>query len=224
MPITRTTFRLWAGEVLSPTVLTGEFGHKLAVGTLGLVWDMIAETYRQAVKSWILLSREFPSDALALMGDARNMPRYPNENDDGYKFRLHHAWTTWQQAGTPQSVKNHLELGLGWSVEVEENHTWNWDGDASKHARAWFIVRGHGFEPLLWGDGHAWGSDGTWGSSATPADVNAVRSIVRLWKNGHLLAMIVIVMDDAQWDADAPPDGSWGNPVNRSEGAIYWLG
>lgn len=225
MTLSRTTFRSFTADVLSPTVLRGQMGERLMVGTIGLIFDMIAESCRQAVKSWMITSREFPSDALPLMGEARRLPRYQNEGDDGYKFRIYHAFETWAQAGSPQSVKQHLELSFGVTVQIEENHTWNWDGDVSKHARAWFIVRGHGFGGANWGEsGRTWGNTFTWGSNATLADVRDYRAVVHQWKPAHVRPFIVMVFDEAGWDADTPPDGTWGPPNSRSTAAFYWEG
>lgn len=125
---------------------------------------------------------------------------------------------------------------------------WDWDGStlSAAWARFWLLIyptTGTPKQPWdregTWGDGATWGDDGeTLGSTATPDDVQAIRSIVRTWKRaGSRCLWILVVFDDTAFDpADtAPPlpDGTWGDwsmnsggvqVPTRSTDAIYWKG
>lgn len=132
---------------------------------------------------------------------------------------------------------------------VNKATAWNWDGSPLTQAwgRFWLIIQPTiGGEPWTpgpdWGDptlwGGAWGTPGyTWGSTATPNEVSAIRSLVKVWKRaGVKCPYVLIVFNDT---ALAPtlmapplPNGTWANysknsggtqvPARSSE-AIYWL-
>jgi hypothetical protein len=222
---TRTTFQLYAG-LLSPTALRGPIAERLVQGTLGFVFDMLAETMRAAVKSWMLGSQDYPSDALPVMGQARMLPRYPTESESAYKLRLHAAWELWAQAGSPQIIIAQLSYGLGLTALIEENHTWDWDGEPALWARMWTVITGHPWVSWTIGDGTAIGQSGkTIGSTARQADVDAVRAVVAQWKPAHVRSEhIIVVLDPGLWAAGTPPAGDWDIVTNRSAGAIYWDG
>lgn len=132
-------------------------------------------------------------------------------------------------------------------VVTRPTPNWDWDGDDTKISRAWLIIYP---PPALWTQGPAWGdpdlwdgawgSEGfTWGSTATPAEVDSVRAIVKEWKAAHTLYQnIIIAFDEADFDpTGAPgaplPDGTWGHWSKTVAGvqvparllnACYWDG
>lgn len=139
----------------------------------------------------------------------------------------------------------------GTTHSVVRDTAWNWDGlfgtgTPPVWSRFWVLIyvtvptaTGAPTQPwqrLTWGmPGLTWGSGYTWGSTATPADVQAIRSIVETWKpEGTHCRYIAVVFDDAAFDpAGALPDGTWGpwtktsgtvHVETRSKAAIYWPG
>jgi hypothetical protein len=96
-------------------------------------------------------------------------------------------------------------------------------GTALYWSRFWVVLTDHSWtDDGTWGDPGTWGDGGTWATTATPDEVRAVRNIVRLFKGAHeVCTFVVVVLDEPTWDTEQP-DGTWGNPINRSEAAAYW--
>ena len=133
------------------------------------------------------------------------------------------------------------------SVLLDQGN-WDWDGAAaSEWGRFWVIIYPPATGELWnqtpnWGDADLWGGEWgragyTWGSTATPDQVQAVRSIVRQWKPaGTTCEWVVLAFAPASFDptdASPPnPDGDWGiwhervNPAVpvRLGTASYWDG
>lgn len=129
---------------------------------------------------------------------------------------------------------------------------WDWDGAAATQwGRFWVILYPPSDGSLWtqdpdWGDADLWsgewGRDGyTWGSSATPDEVQSVRSIVRSWKPaGTTCEFVILAFDAASFDptdSQEPvgdlPGGDWD--INHELGsdpavaarlstATYWPG
>ncbi len=111
--------------------------------------------------------------------------------------------------------------------------TWDWDGTPSTpvKARFWLIL----WLPLsvtpspLIGDPALWdGAIGTPGfvigqDGVAPADVIGMQKLFhgRAWKPHGSKAMYAIV-GSATADLFPAPDGTWGNPANRSTNFYYW--
>lgn len=210
------TYRKWAIDN-APTWLRGTWGGKL-VETLGFLFDAIEETNFEAGAAGTLEAPTFPTDAIALIGSERNMERYTAETDDQYKARVQGAWVAWPQAGTTNGVLSQLTAG-GFTAALKEMRDWDWDGDAANWSRFWVVVAATGWSPTHWGDGRSWG-EGVWGADATAAEAATLIRIVRKWKPGHVVATIVVVLDDVAWAA-GQPDGTWGDPANRNPAALY---
>lgn len=85
--------------LLSPGSWRRYWGERF-VGVFGLLCDDIAEGAKHAVLVSKFTSSLFSADTLRTLGEERNMPRFPEEDDDTYKARLQNAWTLWRQAGT----------------------------------------------------------------------------------------------------------------------------
>jgi len=124
---------------------------------------------------------------------------------------------------------------------------WNWDDDPAKWSRFWVLLYP---PPSLWtvtaediGDPGLWGGaigpSGrryTIGTTATPAEVSAVRGVVREWKPaGTRCVNIILAFDPDSFDpvdATPGPDGTWGrwgigdDPRARArlDTARYWDG
>jgi hypothetical protein len=216
-------FLSYTAEALSPTVLQGARGERLA-GAFALMFDTLAETANEAVKARFLGSNTHPVDALPLIGQERMLPRYPVDSDASYRARLRDAWNAWTKAGTDVGIVAQL-AAMGLTAYVrEQNIDWDWDGDTANWSRFWVVITGHPWSRWKWGDGHTWGGGQSWGSSATVAEVRSVRALVRKWKPARSVCPYIIVVMEADDWALQQPDGSWADPANRSAAAIYWRG
>lgn len=210
------TYRRWAIDN-APTWLRGNWGGKL-VETFGFLFDAIEEANFEGGAAGSVEAPTFPADAIALIGSERNLERYTSETDDQYKTRVHGAWVAWPQAGTTNGVLSQL-AAAGFDAELKEMRDWDWDGDAANWSRFWVVIHNTGWSRTHWGDGRRWG-EGVWGCDAPREEVHTLRRLVRKWKPAHVVAIIVVVLDEVTWSAEQP-DGTWGNPVNRSRSALY---
>jgi len=210
------------------SALAGEAGKALVAGTIGLLFDGMLESARQAVRSMLVGDTEGPAyDAVGDCGREVSLPRVGNETVDDYLARIADPWAFWPYAGDEDVIIAQLAL-LGLTAEIHPLGTgpneWNWDGDAANWSRFVVVITGH-----PWGPPYKLGAgkilDGTWtlGSTATPQEVRAVRNIVRKWKPGiWKCESIIVVLDATAWQTDAPPDGTWGDLGNRPTSAAYW--
>lgn len=210
------TYRAWARDNC-PTWLRGTWGEYL-IGTFGFVYDAIQETHYEAGAVASLDAPSFPIDALPHVGSERNIERYASETDATYKARVRGAWVAWPQAGTKNGLLSQL-TAAGFDAEIMEMKDWDWDGDADNWSRFWVIIHDSGWSRTHWGDGRVWG-EGVWGADAEVEQVHTLRRLIAKWKPGHVVCIVVVVLDEVTWLAEQP-DGTWGDPANRSESALY---
>ena len=199
--------------------MLGEWGLRL-VSVIGTAVDNAYDEVFEASAAGSVAAPTFPADALPLLGSERNIERYPIETDDQYATRVKGAWESWEQAGTMRIV---AELSyLGFDAEIKEVHTagWDWDGDTDNWSRFWVIITQDVWDPIYWGSGGAAWGDGVWGCDATQAEAGTLIRLIRKWKPGHMVPITVVVMDEETWDEEQP-DGTWGDPANRSTSALY---
>jgi hypothetical protein len=212
---------------LSPRVLRGPVGARF-VGALGLMLDMLASGARSAVLGRSMLSKEFAPDALPLKGSERGMPRVSGESDATYFHRVYDAWRIWQRAGTGPGLIEAFSW-MGWNVSIVSNRDWNWDGHPENWSRIWIVVEpGHGVgDDGLWGDPNPdgsdalWGDGGIWGTNASARVFRDAHMLARDFKPGHYLVSHIILKLDS---ASVTPDGTWGDPTQRSTHWLYWRG
>lgn len=222
--------------------------------SIGLVCDALVERVRQGVEArW---PQYAPSDALGLIGRDRKIRRGRDETDASYAARLLQWLDDWKVAGNPFALMGQLRAYCGvdlrmrtvdnsgnwYTVEADGSRSvllaqgnWDWDSQPTKWARFWVVM----YPPsTLWvkspalGNASLWGgaigsSGYTIGSSATPAEVAAVKSIVRDWKPaGTTCVRIILAWDDADFDPEGAsppnPDGDWDKSSNRIANACYW--
>lgn len=213
-------YRTWAMQIV-PTWLRGPWSEKL-VSAVALPFDMLAELSRFAGASSYFSEPEFAPDALTYLGRERLMPRYPGESAAAYKARLWAAWDAWKQAGTTQGLTSQL-AAWGVTAEIKEMWDWDWDGDTDNWSRFWVVITGHPWAGTNWGE-FEYGDGTTYGSSASADDIASVRSLVRKWKPAHMVCEnIIVVINPALWAVEQP-DGTWDEPANRSDAAVYWEG
>lgn len=190
----------------------------------GLIAESISELAFLAVKVNNLYAEALPQDALLYIGRERLIERYPTETDFSYRRRLQIAWPSYQWVGTSQSIENQL-FYAGFEAYARDTTQWDWDGASADWSRFWVVITGHPFDAWHYDeDGYSWDGPQVWDSTATSADVALLRGIVRKWKPAHMrCSHLILVLDEASW-ISAQPDGSWGDPTNRSDGAIYFPG
>jgi len=213
------TYRQWALEN-TPPWLRGTWGEQL-VNALGGIFDEARDMIYQAGAAGSVDAPTFPNDALGVLGNERNIERYPAENDSQYKARVKGAWESWSQAGTMRLVAEIAYLGP--TAVIKENFTsgWNWDGDSNNWSSFWPVITNHGWSFTTWGQsGLKWGNQRVWGCDATPNDAATLLRLIRKWKPAHAFPITVVVMNTGSWNSNQP-DGTWGNPANRSAAALY---
>jgi len=204
--------------------------------------------------------------ALGYIGRDRRIRRGFDESDASYAARLLTWRADHRLEGTPASLFSQLRGFLsphnpvmryvnrtgtstvGWAtidsagvfsyVPVALN--WDWDTQLSLASRFWLVI----YPPSqlwtddgLWGDGDSyWGDEGTWGSTATTAQVETVRGIVKEWASAASICQEVIIAwssgDFEPIDSSPPnPDGFWANYGKNVAGtevparitnAAYW--
>lgn len=189
-------FRNYLSHIVPPW-LRRYWGERLVGGAVGLYADLLMEGAAQAVKAAWLRSNTSPDDALARIGDERNVPKVDGETPDQYRERLGNAWETWEEAGTPTYGDNVLEP---WGFTPAGVFIYSWhDGDedaASTHWSKFWVVALDGtvgaetvtipFDQAIWATMPlTWGSGTTWGSSATETQVRGMCSQLWHFKAGH---------------------------------------
>lgn len=210
------TFRAWARDH-APTTLRGTWGEKF-VGLFGFLFDAIVDANYEGGASASIEAPTFPDDALPYVGSERAIERYPSESTATYKERVQGAWVAWPQAGTLGGVLSQL-TAAGFDAEIKEMKDWDWDGDAANWSRFWVVLHNTGWNRTTWGDGRVWG-EGVWGCDAPRDEVHALRRLLQKWKPAHVVCIVVAVLDEVTWAAEQP-DGTWGDPGNRSHSALY---
>lgn len=211
------TYTQWALDNCPPW-LHGTWGTKL-IETIGAVFDSAYNAAFEAGAAGLLDAPTFPADALALIGNERNIERYPAETNDQYRARVKDAWASWSEAGTMRLAEE-LDY-LGFTAEIKENFTagWDWDGDSDNWSRIWIVITEHPWEPIHFGDSGLYLGSGVIGCDATQDEAGTLLRLIRKWKPGHTFPITVVVMDE-DW-ASEQPDGTWDDPANRSDTAIY---
>ncbi len=203
-----------------------------------------------------------PPDALAAMGRDRRVVRGINESDADFAARLIKWLDDRKTAGNPWTLMRRLSeyLGAGpafrtvdasgnWfsrdadgveSVLLNQDN-WDWDGDTTgRWSRFWVIIYPNGLWTTTvddWGDVDLdWAeADHVWGCTATPEQVQTVRSLVNDWKPGGTVCVnIIIAPVTSSFDPTAPePDGLWARWSKTVDGvrvpsrlntARYWSG
>ena len=140
-----------------------------------------------------------PDDALNLVGEARDIPRFPGESHDAYRARLTIAFDTHAWSGTAKGIVDSLEAycsALGAAdpvVTVLED----WQGAFPSALGSWYSR----FVVLIQGGTWTGGTlGGTWvlgttalGSTATADEIKQVKRQIRRIKDAHSASVVVRV-------------------------------
>lgn len=204
---------------------------ELFLGAHGDQLDDLATRAQDATEAGFVA--QAPTDALPYHGLERMLPKWPSETDAAHRARLLAAWDSWATAGTSDGpldeggtygLAGMLRACLGPSVTVQVRaYRDPYLGPLRRGywSEFWVVLSGVPWTRRAWGTG-AYGDGGTWGSSATRAQVEAVKGIVRTFKAAHeWCPAIVVVFAGRTWG-----DGSmWGDPGvewDASADALYW--
>lgn len=115
----RSTFVDWWRGLPIPFLVAGPNGQAEALGWPQYIDDTIVDA-DDARK--VAYPDEAPSDALAHLGNDRNLIRGQAESEVSYRIRLRDAWAQWSRAGTPLAVLEQLEFyGMRGAVWVQQN-------------------------------------------------------------------------------------------------------
>lgn len=203
---------------------------ELFLGEHGDALDDLATKAKDATEAAFVAS--CATDALPYHGLARMLPRWPAESESAHRARLLAAWDTWATAGTSDGpleeggtygLAGMLRAALpGVTVQIRP-YRYPYTGPLARGywSEFWVVLSGTSWTPRVWGTG-TWGPEATWGSSATHAEVEAVKGILRAFKAAHeWCPAIVVVFEGRTWG-----DGSeWGDPGvvwDADANAIYW--
>lgn len=250
-------------SVTLPDGTTREVDNRI-LWVMILLLDALIERAKKGVKARFP-GAGATEDSLVYLGRDRLIGRGPTEPRETYEVRLRgfvdkhrtrgNSWRMMEQIRaycSPHEVRVRIWTERGKVKTIERdgsfvtNRTteWDWNGDDIEDywSRFWVLIYPTTDSPQmpwarpLWGS-VTWGQF-YWGSTATPADVQAIRSIVETWKpEGSHCEHVMIVFDDADFDPEAAapplPDGTWGpwsknvggeQVPTRNTNVAYWPG
>lgn len=182
---------------ISPTWLQGDFGSKYVTGVIGLFGDAIQNLANMGVKAPWLKTETSPDDALPLVGDGSNLPRYFTDTDTTYRTRLNDRWNTWELAGTKAQLENQAVLMGFPNAEIKEAiQDWPTRPPAPYWSQFWLLIPSgdHSFTPAPDWDSGALYDGFTWSVSGTNAQeiINSLRQAMCLFKPGHTILREII--------------------------------
>jgi hypothetical protein len=196
-------------EGLAPIWGSGHWGSRL----LGMLWGATSDTVAIGLSSaivapWFHREGKQPVDALPLLGEERNMPRYPIETHQQYRSRLWGAWEAWEYAGSAASIEGQFAAAGLVGAKVYEplrTHavTGNTHGDWVRApigywSHFWmFLPEGsHSFPSgahTFGAAGLVFGGTETFGTLLTTADVALLRGIANKWRPAHVICREIII-------------------------------
>jgi hypothetical protein len=224
------TWRSWFIELLPPW-LRRAVGEAF-VGALGDQLDVAATKVKDASKTAFV--REAPSDALNAHGWARSFERFAGEGDSAYRARLALAWSWWATAGTKAApldiggtggLQGLLEAALGPSVTVQiKAYRDPYRGPLRRDywSELWVVLSDVPWTRRTWGAPAAWGDGETWASTATRAEVEMLKSLVRRFKSAHEWCPAIVVVFAGRTWGDSSTWGGASVTWDASADALYW--
>lgn len=126
------------------------------------------------------------------------------------------TWSSWNW----DSV---LDPTRFWLILMPSDALWSNDGEWADAGNWWDLNTSDGsslgtiLDPLAAGD-----DTPTYGSTASYAVVQGLLSLVEEWTPPHARCDCVILCFDSVSFAALSPNGTWGNPGNRSLDYVYW--
>lgn len=223
---------------LAPEWLTSGEGESVLY-SLHFMVDLWLERARQGVLA--RFPEHAPDDALPLISRDRKIIRGLNETRASFTMRLIKWLDSHRIAGNPFSLLEQIRAYLQADVKVctvdhtgnwytiEANGawsyspataTWNWDtASASNWSRFWVIIYAENlWTSATYDNGSAYDSRRAWGLSATPDEVDGLRSIIRQWKPAHAKCeCIIATLDDSLFPVGTQLDGKWGRYSSQTD-------
>lgn len=161
----------------------GYYGERMA-GYIALLADMNSGGADAAVKQ--RFENHCAPDALARIGENKNLERYYADTDATYRARLLRAFSLWQEAGTKQAVERALAAyGYPGAVVYEDA---DWHRPPQPYWSQFWILFPAGTHSVLpttltYGAGVTYGSGALYGvTGITAVEVDGLRRIVQKWK------------------------------------------
>ena len=223
---------------LAPEWLTSGEGEDVLY-SLHFMVDLWLERARQGVLA--RFPEHAPDDALPLISRDRKITRGLNETRARFVARLIKWLDSHRIAGNPFSLLEQIRAYLQADVKVctvdhtgnwytiEANgtwsyspatSTWNWDtASAFNWSRFWVIIYAENlWTSATYANGSVYDSRRAWGLSATPDEIDGLRSIVRQWKPAHAKCeYIIATLDDSLFPVGAQLDGNWGRYSSHTD-------
>lgn len=135
-----------------------------------------------------------PSDGLPYIGNERGIERLFNETEGEYRRVLQQAWLLWQKggsnAGHQANLGDRAKFGV---ITIRRRKEFSPGADPRPYVNAFvrdvwaqfdvFITRPQLWNLRRWGDGR-WGEQ-VWGFTATQAQLEQVKRLLRTFRAGH---------------------------------------
>jgi hypothetical protein len=189
---------------MAPPWLQGPIGAKWLEGR-GAVKDQLVALLVEAVRARAVMRS--PDDALALIGQERNLSRHPGESTEAYRDRLKGARSFWEMAGTLPGIELAMEQ-LGYTISI----IYVRNIDPTRWSNFIPVVRPgpKRYGAPLWDDDGLWEDNGQlWGTDLTAEEQDRIRYIINLVKPSHTDIDDVIFY--AQRGALWGEEGLWQN-------------
>lgn len=174
-----------------------------------------------------------PSDALPYHGLERLLPRWPTETDAEHRARLVAAWDTWATAGTSDGpldeggsygLAGMLRAALPGATVLIRPYNYPYRGPLRRGywSEFWVVLKNTGWLRRTFGDGSKWRDGSTWGSTATRAEVEMVKNIIRTFKAAHEWCPAVVISFGGRTWGDGAKFGASGVVWDASANSLYW--
>jgi hypothetical protein len=189
---------------MAPPWLQGPIGAKWLEGR-GAVKDQLVALLVEAVRARAVMRS--PDDALALIGQERNLSRHPGESTEAYRDRLKGARSFWEMAGTLPGIQLAMDQ-LGYTISI----IYVRNIDPTRWSNFIPVVRPgpKRYGAPLWDDDGLWEDNGQlWGTDLTAEEQDRIRYIINLVKPSHTDIDDVIFY--AQRGALWGEEGLWQN-------------
>lgn len=216
--MTRATYERWLVDLMPPA-FQGERGTAM-ISALGAALEV--ELQRAKLIMLARLLKTAPTSALNLLGEDRQISRYPDEPAEAFRARALAAWETYPWGGTIRGLIEALRAAGYNNVTVEEH----WRTDPSIWAE--FSVRLDESDAyltairwdseLLWDDGHYWDADlAPHEQSRVIEIINSIKPARSKLRNLHYVYLPGFTWDETDpcWDE---PGVTWDTLIDWSPG------
>jgi len=179
---------------------------------------MIQNLANLGVKAPWLKTDGSPDDALPLVGEGANLPRYFTDTDATYRARLNDRWNTWEFAGTKTQLEAQAVLMGFPNAKIYEVFDWPTALPLNHWSQFWLLIpsEDHSFTPgPTYGDGTLYGDGSSYGIAGTNAVeiIGSLKTAMCLFKPGHVILRSII------FEGDGPTYG--GGDLYGDAGLVY---